>query len=408
MTQSLDSPTGIGRISPMALELARLGHQVEVYALDPAVRSVGNSRFNLEGVNVNYVAPMHVRKEGNQKFYYSTLQLLIISFRATWQLTRATLNSQSDIIHICKPHPMNGIAGITAHLLKKKIILVDCDDFEAGSGNFSKAWQKWIVAGFEKFLPRYANSVTTNTIFMREKLISWGVSPGRIFYIPNGVDKNRFQAPDQDEVGDLRRQLGLENKKVIAYIGSLSKVNHPIQLLLEAFVDVNRAFPDSRLLLVGGGEDYEVLRNQAFELGIDDAVIFTGRVPAEFVSLYYLLSDVSIDPVYDDDAARGRSPLKMFESWIAGIPFITGDVGDRKSISGDPPAGIIVEPGNPKALTEAIIQVFNNPILAESLRMRGLSRVKMFTWDHLVRDLETVYRRFSPKKPELNKSIGKK
>ena len=112
LTQSLESPSGLGRYKPMCEELAHLGHSVAIYALHPNIVSLSQRDFWQNGVHVNYVAPMHVIKSDNTKSYYSPTELLKLSAQATWQLTRSALRTQADILHIGKPHPMNGLGGI--------------------------------------------------------------------------------------------------------------------------------------------------------------------------------------------------------------------------------------------------------------------------------------------------------
>ena len=147
----------------------------------------------------------------------------------------------------------------------------------------------------------------------------------------------------------------MDHKQVVLYSGSLSLSSHAIDLLLEAFVLVNQKFPDTALLLVGGGEDYLLLKEKAKQLGIEQATIFIGRVQSSEVPKYFALATVSVDPVYDNDAARGRSPLKLFESWACGVPFVTAPVGDRQYILGEPPAGILSQrAGDPQSLANRL------------------------------------------------------
>jgi glycosyltransferase involved in cell wall biosynthesis len=286
---------------------------------------------------------------------------------------------------------MNGIAGLAAKYLKGRRLFLDCDDYEAGSGRFSSGWQRLGVEFFEKWLPRRAEIITTNTHFMRANLIAWRVPPERIFFLPNGVERDRFPPSDPYEVASLRTHLGLDGKKVVAFIGSLSLPSHPVDLLFEAFLRIHRSDPETALLLVGGGEDYEALKRKALAMGLGDSVWFTGRVPPERTVLYYRAVQVSVDPVYDNDAARGRSPLKLFESWACGVPFVTSDVGDRRLLAGSPLAALLARPGDPGALAEAILQVLEHPGLAETLRARGLERVADYYWDRLAIELEAIY-----------------
>jgi glycosyltransferase involved in cell wall biosynthesis len=397
LTQDLESPSGLGRYLPLASELTRLGHQVNIAALNADYDALPKRQIETNGISVQYVAPMHVIKRGNLKAYYPAHKLLAVTARATLALTSAALSNPADIIHIAKPHPMNSIAGLAGKLLRGRRLFLDCDDYEAGSTRFSGNWQRSGVTFFEKRIPHAVEAVTTNTRFMANNLVRWGIPEEMIKYLPNGVDRGRFAAPNPRLVDALKTKLGLIRKKVILYIGSLSLPSHPVDLLLDAFPTVLGAIPESYLLVVGGGEDYDLLRAQADRLGIQETTRFIGRVPPEDVPLYYALADVSVEPVHDDDAARGRSPLKLFESWACGTPFITADVGDRRALIGDPPAGQLTRPSDVGALAEAIIHVLSNPAEAQNMRDTGLNRVESYYWDKLVLRLESVYQQQIPR-----------
>ncbi len=300
---------------------------------------------------------MHVRKHGNLKTYYSSTELMMVTARATWRLLGAALSSQADVIHIGKPHPMNSLAGLGAQWLRGRTVFLDSDDYEAGVGHFRSVWQKSIVTTFENRMPFRVQHITTNTYFTRDRLIALGVDPQAISYISNGIDRQRFASPDPGELAGLRGALGLAGKQVVAFVGSLSRPGHPVDLLFQAFARVLAKAPDSRLLLVGGGDDYPRLVDLAQQMGIAASVVFCGRIAPERVALYYYLAQVSIDPVLDDGAARGRSPLKLFESWACGVPFVTCDVGDRGRLlaaedSGGLPAGLLADASDPELTGE--------------------------------------------------------
>jgi len=311
--------------------------------------------------------------------------------QATWNLSFSAIRSDSDILHIAKPHPMNSIAGLSAKYLKNKLVFLDCDDFEAGSGNFPSKWQASGIAHFEKNIPKQVALITTNTQFMQDKLLSWGIPEQKIYYLPNGVDRARFESSYPLDIVLLREKYRLKSKRVVSYIGSMSLANHAVDLLLKAFSRVIDSLPDTVLLLVGGGEDFYNLQLLASSLGLDDFVRFVGYVTPDQVTHYYRVSDVSVDPVYDNDAARGRSPLKLFESWACEIPFVTSDVGDRRYLMGDPPAGILASPGDPISLSKAIIKGLSDEELQVEIKSRGKNRVSNYYWDQLVIGIEKIY-----------------
>jgi glycosyltransferase involved in cell wall biosynthesis len=392
LTQDMESPAGIGRFGPLARELVRLGHTVNIAALHSNYQSLSRKRFTHDGVNIWYVAPMHVRKAGNVKSYYSPLGLMWVLLRATLALSWAALVLPADIIHVGKPHPMNGLAGLVGKYLRGRRLFLDCDDLEAEVNHFSAAWQRRWMAAFERWLPRRVDVITVHTDFIRSRLLTQGIPSERIYYLSNGVDRRRFEIPDLQVVASLRRKFGIEQKKIVAYIGSLSLAGHPVDLLLNAFVAVHHAQPDSILLIVGGGEDLEALNSLASRLGIAPVVVFSGRIPPADINLYYRLASVSVDPVYDDQVARARQPLKLFESWACGVPFVSADVGDRRLLLGDPPAGLLSLPGDPDSLAQSILQILNGSALASDLRQRGFERVKDYYWDQLVQRLDERYK----------------
>jgi len=390
LTQSLDSPGGSGRFGPLAYELAKLGHQVSIFALNP-YPSMVNPVNHLDGVRIKYVGPMHVIKQGANKVYFPIHKLLAVILRATWGLSSAAFATDTDVIYVCKAQPMNGLAGVSACYLRGRHLCVDCDDYEAASGNFSSRWQSSIVTFFEKQIPRFARLVTTNTHFMKNKLVEWGVPVNRIMYLPNGVDLARFQYLDPEKLETLRIRLGLQDKQVVAYVGSLSLASHPIELLLTAFDQLHARIPNSVLLLIGGGESLEILKHKVNALSLSEHVRFTGRVLPEDVPLYYRLAHVTVDPVYDDEVAQSRSPLKLFESWAAGIPFVSADVGDRRYLLGQPSAGLLARPGDPTSLADCLIDIIQNRTLGTELKQRGFARVSQFTYKELGGQLASAF-----------------
>lgn len=392
LTQSLESPSGLGRYWPIALELTRLGHEVTILALHHNLRELKQRRFNRDGVEIWYVGQMHVRKFGSQKQYFGTLPLLWTVFLSTFGLLWAALSVPTDVYHLGKPHPMNGVAGLFAHWIRGKPLYLDCDDYEAASNHFSKPWQRRIVAFFEDHLPHFMQGVTVNTRFNANRLKNLGYPANQVVYVPNGVDQNRFADINPDAISALRSSLGLDGKHVVLYLGSMSLANHAVDLLLDAFVEVLASEPQSVLLLVGGGEDYSSLQRRSQELGLGDAVRFVGRVAPDQVPHYYRLATLSVDPVKDDSTAAARSPLKLFESLASDVPFVSSDVGDRSELLGFPRAGILTRPGDRHSLSEAILYLLVNRDIQEGLIRLGNQKIKRYYWSRLIHQFLEVYR----------------
>jgi len=128
------------------------------------------------------------------------------------------------------------------------------------------------------------------------------------------------------------------------------------------------------------------------EMDIDNDVIFVGRVSPDSVPYYYQLADVSVDPVNNTDAAKGRCPLKMFESWAMNTPFVTSDVGDRSFLAGKTQSTLLSEPGNPDDLAAKIISILRDPKQALLMRVSGSVRVKKFFWCNIVQNHLDIFK----------------
>ncbi len=392
LTQDILSPSGLGRYFPLAKALSSRGHHTMIAALHSDFASLTEKEFVQDGVNIHYVAQMHVHKSGNNKTYFSLPKLAWVVANGTFRLTATAFHERFDIIHIGKPHPMNSIAGLLASSVNKNTkVFLDCDDYEIGVNRFQHSWQQKGIGVFENWVPHHVDHITTNTHFNQNRLQMLGIPPEKITYLPNGIDLSRFIEPDPTILETKRQSLGLSDKKVISFIGSISLPGHPVDILLHAFTKILQQIPNAVLLLVGGGEDIDVVKAMAMRLGIADKIVFTGRVAPDDVVYYYHLSDVTVDPVYDNAAAKGRCPLKLFEAWACGTPFVTSDVGDRKLLIGNPPAGMLSEPGNTLSLSKSIINILSIKPTSIALITEGKKKIPLFHWHILARKLEDTY-----------------
>jgi glycosyltransferase involved in cell wall biosynthesis len=388
LTQSLDSPSGLGRYGPLARELAKLGYDVEIIALHHDWENLEPREFIESNVKVKYVAQMHVLKRGSRKTYFRPNQLLKLSLIATYRLAHALRNSEAEVIQLCKPQPFNTLATRLSH--QRRPIYCDCDDYEAETNLFSNTYQKQIVRYFEDGIVNIISGLSTNTLFTQNRYIKLGVPREKIVYVPNGIERNRFIISDQTD--KLRGKWCIPIKTpVILYVGTLGILSHPINLLLEAFHYVLQQMPETRLILVGGGEDYDFLQQKASQLGISKNTIFTGRVHPNEVPSYYKMATVTVDPINDDLIAQARSPLKIIESIAMGVPVVTSNVGDRYFLLAKGRAGILVPPGDPVALSEGLLSAVQQKKARNFMSEVALAHSERFYWDVLVKDFLKQY-----------------
>jgi glycosyltransferase involved in cell wall biosynthesis len=392
-TSDLDYPSPRGRWLPLARELAALGHEVRLVMTHHGFDRVPEQgrRQSDGGVVVYYAGQMHVYGPVGQRRYYRAAALLRVSLMGALRLAAAAVRFGGDAIHVCKPQPINGLAGLLAARMLGVPLYVDCDDYEAGNNRFGAGWQRRLVQLWEDNLPRRAAGVTVNTRFLQRRCRALGVPNDRIAYVPNGIAAGRIATPDPRAVAGLRAGLALGDAPVVAYVGTLSQTTHNVGLLLDAFALVAARVPGARLLLVGDGEDRRVLEDRAWQLGLGPRALFAGPVPHESVPAYLGLAACSVDPVADDPVARGRSPLKIVESLAAGTPVVTGAVGDRADVLGRD-GGVLVAPGSAQALADGIAAALEDGTPRADRAAAAQARAADYHWDRLAQNWLKVYR----------------
>ena len=389
---SLDSPSALGRWFPWACQIASLGHQVHIVALHHQFDAAWASHFRRDDVWIHYVGQMHTRKTGSATHYFSTAKLIQVVITGAIGLAWQASKLRADIYHICKPHPQNSFAGIlAARFLNQRCLFLDCDDFEAGINRFSSNWQQQVIARLEEGLPHWVDGVTVHTRFLQARVRKLGISSVRILRVPSGIDRQRFENVSPDSVKCWRARLELDHQCVVAFIGTMALVSHPVDLLLEAFAKLSAKIQEVILLLVGGGPDLEKLQKVARHLEIADRCRFVGRVAPDEIPALLRLADVSVDPVYDDEVAQARWPVKIMENLVMGVPTVTGDVGDRKEMLGDGRAGLLVSPGDPRALADALERVLKDRGLRQRLADGCQAQVTKYDLEDIVPRLLKFY-----------------
>jgi len=335
---------------------------------------------------------MHVYGAVGQRHYFGPLRLLQVSLWGAARLAAAVVRAGCDVLHVCKPQPINGLAGILASRAVGCPLYLDCDDYEAGGNRFGAGWQHRVVQLWEDTLPLRALAVTVNTRFLQQRCQALGVPARQVVYVPNGVTRERIDiVPPERAVAGLRGAFGLGNAPVVVYVGTLSEITHGVGLLLDAFAHVVQQVPTARLLLVGDGEDRATLVERARQLGLNSSVRFIGAVPYDMVPVYLALAHCSVDAVRDDAVAQARSPLKIVESLAAGVPVVTGDVGDRAEMLADGAAGVVVAPGDPQALANGIVALLENTERQRVAAQAARRTAQAYTWPVLATKWRAAY-----------------
>jgi len=244
----------------------------------------------------------------------------------------------------------------------------------------------------ESFALRHADEITTICAGLRGDICMRGIAEDRVTVIPNAVDVSAFRFGVEADP-DLRRSLGLDGCTVLGFAGSFYGYEG-LDLLIEAARRMLPRHPTLRVLLVGGGPQEQALKAQAAAAGIEDRIVFTGRVPHNQVQRYYELIDVLAYPRLSIRLTELVTPLKPLEAMAQGRMFVASDVGGHRELIRHGETGFLFRAGDPQALADAIDALLARRELWPQIRAQARRFVEVErTWKASVARYGDVYAR---------------
>ena len=242
----------------------------------------------------------------------------------------------------------------------------------------------------ETFALRQADQITTICEGLRNDITQRGIARDRVTVIPNAVDPGLFSLGREVDL-DLRRSLGLDGAIVLGFIGSFYGYEG-LDLLVNATQRLLPRYPHLRVLLVGGGPQEDTLKAQVATAGLQDRVIFTGRVAHAEVQRYYELIDVLAYPRLPTRLTELVTPLKPLEAMAQGRMLVASDVGGHRELIRHGETGFLFRAGDAGALAQAIEDVLVQRELWPKIRLQARRFVERErTWAASVSRYRAVY-----------------
>ena len=301
-----------------------------------------------------------------------------------------------DIIHAHSP-VLNALPGLWAGWRHRLPVVYEMraswEDAAVDHGNTVEGSMRYRLSrALESFALRQADQITTICEGLRGDIALRGIPTERITVIPNAVDAAMFQFGVVADPG-LRHSLGLDGATVIGFAGSFYGYEG-LDLLLEAARRMLPRHPSLRVLLVGGGPQEANLKAQAAAIGLQDRVIFTGRVPHADVQRYYELIDVLAYPRLPSRLTELVTPLKPLEAMAQGRMFVASDVGGHRELVRHGETGFLFRAGDAAALETAIDDLLARREIWPQIRMQARQFVESErTWAASVARYREVYQR---------------
>lgn len=253
-----------------------------------------------------------------------------------------------DVIVVTSPPLFVGITAVILSIFKGLPIVFEVRDLWPESAIDTGVLKNKLIIKlaywFENYIYKKAKLINVLTPAFKTKLIEKGVPEDKIIFIPNAAD---FTLAEQIQNSDFdadafKKELGLEGKFVITYVGAHGVANHLIQL-----VDAAVRLQDTPVVfqLIGSGMKKKELQDEVKQRGISN-VIFRDAVPKAEVFKYILASDMGASVLKNVDTFKTIYSNKTFDYMSCKRPVFLAIDGVSRELVEKADCGIYVEPEN--------------------------------------------------------------
>lgn len=242
------------------------------------------------------------------------------------------------------------------------------------------------LRSFIQLVLKGSDSITVNSSFTREQVLKFTSSLKPITIIPMGIDDSWIPF-------EIQETSGIKNGHSILFVGRIIEWKG-VDVLIHAVQLVSVNYPDVLLTIIGEGPCRKKYENLVRKIGFDKIIHFPGKVSDRQLKEAYLKSDLFILPSREKNSVVMEGlGVVLLEAMAVGVPVIGSNTGGIPDIIEDNVNGLLVPPDNPEALAKAILQIFDNPSMAEQFRKTGLKTVKTrFSWDIISEQFADIYK----------------
>ena len=317
----------------------------------------------------------------------------------------ASLFVKTDLIVATTPQLFTAVSGYLASVFKRKPWVMEVRDLwpesikavEAMEGNQVLKILDRIVL----FLYRKADKIVVVTDAFKERMIACGVSPHKIEVIKNGVHLHQYRGKTKNEL--LAKQLGLENKFVVAYIGTHGMA-HKLDFILDCAAEVDA--PEIHFLFLGEGAYKNRLVKKSQDMNLTNVTMLDAVPKAEVVN-YISIADVALINLKKSDTFKKVLPSKIFENAAMAKPILLGVEGEAQELVNAYEAGLCYEPENKTDFLEKLQQILEDKEQYKKFQSSGLKLAKDFDRKVLAENMFVVLQKMVPQVALKSKREGK-
>ncbi|MCJ7538115.1 MAG: glycosyltransferase family 4 protein [Desulfobacterales bacterium] len=352
------------RINDLALGLKDRGHKIEVLTGIPnypggtlfhGYRFFNRIRDNFNGINIARV-PLIPRGIGSRP----RLALNFISFAVSANILGPILCKRGfDIIIAYEPSPITvGLPTLVLKLIKSAPVMFWMQDLWPESLSATGAVRsKRILKMVElmvRFIYRGCDRILIQSKAFLDPIKRLGGDPKRVLYFPNTAEK--LYKPVTVEKNASERAL-LPIGFLVTFAGNIGAAQDFDTILTAAEYFKNHK--DIKLVILGDGRMFQWVQDQVQMRDLQNTVHLLGRHPAEAMPRYFALSDALLVTLRKDPIFALTIPSYVQSYLACAKPIIAGLEGEGAKIIEESGAGITCSAENPKALSDAILKMYN-------------------------------------------------
>ncbi len=252
-----------------------------------------------------------------------------------------------------------------------------------------------VVSHLEYAMAQNSDRVITVSYAMQQDLIKHGWSPSKVSVVWNGVDPERYDMAkcNPKDIAATREKYGVpKDWNMLLFVGRLSWVKGAKNILL-AMPSVLKQYPNTKLVILGTGEEQNVILESAERLNIKENVaVRFDFVPEPERIMHYAASDVCIFPSsYEPFGIVCLEAMAMEKPVVVGA---RGVVGFREQVlsTGSDQNGVHVNGEDPLDIAWGINMTLSNPEKARNWGENGRKRViEYFTWRKVAEETLKIY-----------------
>lgn len=304
----------------------------------------------------------HVSESYNTNFLGRLWGYFSFVFASLWAgLFKA--KGKFDVIIVTSPPLFVGITGYILSRVKRIPLVFEIRDLWPESAIDTGVVTNKLIINLafrlEQFIYKKSKLINVLTPAFRKILIeNKNVSPKKIIFIPNAAD---FALSDKllnsFDAKSFRKELGIDDRFVITYVGAHGVANH-----LEQLLDTAELLKDTSVLfqLIGNGMQKKSLIESTRKRGLEKHVIFRDPVPKAEIFKYILASDLGTSVLKRVDTFKTIYSNKTFDYMACKKPVLLCIDGVSRELVEKAQCGTFAEPERPEHIAQQIRAYLHN------------------------------------------------